>query len=50
MPLVNDKTRREGEFSPPPVKHPDPGDPLGPPSERWPDVVAGRSNVELGYD
>lgn len=49
LPVPNDA--EDAEFSLPRVMNPDPGDPLGPPSKRWPDVVAGRrSNVELGYD
>ena len=41
----------DGEFSLPRLMNPDPGDPLGPPSKRWPTVVKGRlTNVELGYD
>jgi hypothetical protein len=42
---------QESEFSAPPVKNPDPGDPMGPASQKWVEVVSGRrSNVELGYD
>lgn len=41
------------EFSPPPNQNHDPGDPIGPASQKYVDVVAGRrrySNAELGYD